>query len=294
MRTPKFTDRPQSPRGDRVLGRIRVTFAVAAGLALAVMTVGCAATVPHQPSPATSSQPTSAPAASTPIVPADGCPDAPRCSDYTVVGVGWQPDPRGDISIHYRINPSPPPGSALTPASVVAAVTAAAQTWMSSDPHLRLVYDGPTTEPPVVNNVVGFADDSASGSTQVDHGPGGYYHGHYEHFSVRLSNAVSWDWDPCDQALGHICTPYSRPGRAAATWDVQDVMTHEWGHVVGLEHATRAVDYELTMYGGGPYGPLCDGTKTCRFRDTLGLGDVLGVRSMYPTKSPLPRLLSRI
>ncbi len=58
------------------------------------------------------------------------------------------------------------------------------------------------------------------------------------------------------------------------TYDVQDIGTHEFGHWVGLDDLYNSIDQDLTMYG---YGSTAELKK-----DTLGLGDILGVNSVAP------------
>jgi hypothetical protein len=58
-----------------------------------------------------------------------------------------------------------------------------------------------------------------------------------------------------------------------ATFDVQAVATHEFGHVAGLDHVTKPGDTCLTMY------PNTDPEETQE--RTLGLGDKLGLDKLY-------------
>jgi hypothetical protein len=221
-----------------------------------------------------------------------GCPDARVCSDYVVVGVGWQPRRNGRVVIHYRINPHTTAISRLRRSLVVRAIRTAAATWMAADPRLALVYDGTTRARAAENNVFAFGPGGPSAVTQITHGPGGYFRGRYTHFDVRFSSDITWRWRPCAPTKGDPCTSYSDSATARATvMDIQDVATHEWGHVVGLEHANGADDDEMSMWGGLQNASrLCGPTSVCRWRDTLGLGDVLGVRHLYPINAPLPTI----
>lgn len=56
--------------------------------------------------------------------------------------------------------------------------------------------------------------------------------------------------------------------------DLPGVMAHEVGHVFGLDHAEKARAGNLTMYPIAP--PACNASAR-----TLGLGDVLALRSLY-------------
>jgi len=55
--------------------------------------------------------------------------------------------------------------------------------------------------------------------------------------------------------------------------DVQNIMTHEFGHWCGLDDLYGDVDYWLTMYGYGDYGET--------YKQTLGLGDINGLKAVY-------------
>jgi len=55
--------------------------------------------------------------------------------------------------------------------------------------------------------------------------------------------------------------------------DVQNIMTHEFGHWCGLNDLYADSDYWLTMYGFSNYGVT--------YQRTLGLGDILGLQAVY-------------
>jgi len=59
----------------------------------------------------------------------------------------------------------------------------------------------------------------------------------------------------------------------AGAYDIQNIMTHENGHWLGLNDLYSATDKDLTMYGYGMTGELK--------KDTLGLGDILGINTIY-------------
>jgi hypothetical protein len=184
--------------------------------------------------------------------------------------------------LQYWINPTGS-GSSLTDQQIIDAINAAAQTWMAADPQVQLVYGGTTTQQPLLNNVVGFdGQPSSARLSKPDQ------NGHYTAFDMNLLIGNAWTWRPCDPAAGNPCSDYGTGGG-----DLQNIVTHEWGHVLGLGHPTNVnnSDTELTMYGGYPQS--CGGSQDgCRAQDTLGLGDVLGERYLYPTSAPVPTLYS--
>ena len=59
----------------------------------------------------------------------------------------------------------------------------------------------------------------------------------------------------------------------AGKMDVQNIMTHEFGHWCGLDDLYNDVDYWLTMYGYSNYG--------ITYQRTLGLGDINGLEDVY-------------
>jgi hypothetical protein len=62
-------------------------------------------------------------------------------------------------------------------------------------------------------------------------------------------------------------------GGTPTTFDVQNIATHEFGHVAGLAHVSAPKDVCLTMYPYADYGETQ--------KRTLGLGDKLGMQSLY-------------
>ncbi|MGB9728069.1 MAG: hypothetical protein ACPLZF_06635 [Nitrososphaeria archaeon] len=61
----------------------------------------------------------------------------------------------------------------------------------------------------------------------------------------------------------------------AGKMDVQNIMTHEFGHWCGLDDLYDDKDYWLTMYGYADFGEI--------YKRTLGLGDILGLQAVYGT-----------
>lgn len=60
------------------------------------------------------------------------------------------------------------------------------------------------------------------------------------------------------------------------SYDLESVMTHEWGHAYGLDHVTSSADADEVMY---------EYSTACALRRHLGEGDYEGMASLYGTKS---------
>lgn len=240
---------------------------------------GSTTTVPRHPTT------TTAPghgASTTTTTPVGGCPDPRGCPKYKLLGGRWPRDANGVATVHYRVKTSghsPVTAAPITPEQLIAAVRAAAQTWMDAVPSVRLVYDGTTDEAPnSSNNVVGWGTAPgavATAETRLTPGPGGPT---FTGFSIYLAPTYGFTWRPCEPAQGQPCDDDSNLGA-----DLQGIVTHEWGHVLGLDHPDdQPGTEELTMYGGS--------ASNMRHAVTLDLGSILGARSRYPTNAPIPTL----
>jgi hypothetical protein len=65
----------------------------------------------------------------------------------------------------------------------------------------------------------------------------------------------------------------TRPSGCRSRWSIEGVATHEFGHVYGLGHVSENQHPSLTM---STLIRACQSSET-----TLGLGDVVGLRSLY-------------
>jgi hypothetical protein len=70
------------------------------------------------------------------------------------------------------------------------------------------------------------------------------------------------------------------PDGNPATYDVENVATHEWGHIAGLDHVSQPQDACLTMY----FMTTPEETE----QRTLGWGDKLGLDALYHTGDTRP------
>lgn len=218
---------------------------------------------------------------------AGSCP-GPRCPKYRtfcVVNIPcrYPASADGIVRIPYWVNPTQ---LWLTEAQAVGAVRAAARAWEMYNPRVRFIYRGTTNEPPIPEDhklVVAWvplllAAGAAYGNAE---------HGH----DVFIGMLGPQTWEPCSTD----CRPYRvryivNVGLTSVGYgDVQGVITHEFGHVLGLDHPGRGEEAQgLTMDDTlGDYEQPPPGYGS-REMSTLGLGDVLGVKKLYPWKCPKP------
>jgi hypothetical protein len=169
---------------------------------------------------------------------------------YKLLGVKWKKFP-----VNYSINAT---NSELDPTAVITSINNAAQTWEGNTSGLSFLYTGTTVK-----------TKSQDNQNTVSWGP------------INNNNviAVTTIWftrntkeivETDIQMNSHL--PWGITGSSNA-YDVQDIATHEMGHVCGLGDLYGVPPSELTMYGYSSLGE----TK----KDTLGIGDILGLQKLY-------------
>jgi|YelNatPaOPRAMG01_1025707.scaffolds.fasta_scaffold49819_1 hypothetical protein len=168
--------------------------------------------------------------------------------DYKLLPFHWY------TTISYWVNPKNKDG--FSASGVVAAITNAAETWDSETQFEVFVYKGTTTK------TAGRRD----GYNVVSWGA-------YQAGVI----AVTYIWSIGNQIVETDCRmntyyKWSLTGEAGKM-DVQNIMTHEFGHWCGLDDLYNDVDYWLTMYGYADFGEI--------YKRTLGYGDILGLQKVY-------------
>lgn len=176
--------------------------------------------------------------------------DSMTNSDYKLLGFHWY------APINCWINPNNRYG--FSASAVVTVITASADTWDAQTSAAIFSYLGMTSRQ------AGKYD----GYNVVSWG------------SYRAGViAVTYIWYKGSQILEtdtRLNTYYrwSLSGEASKM-DVQNIMTHEFGHWCGLNDLYNNADYWLTMYGYADYGETN--------KRNLGLGDILGLQAVYGT-----------
>ncbi len=174
--------------------------------------------------------------------------DAMTNPDYKLLPFHWY------TTAEYWINPKNKYGFSVT--AVVTAITTSADTW----------------DKEISAAVFSYQSTTDKGAGRRDNynvvAWGGYRAGVI---------AVTYIWYSGSQILEtdtkmNTFFKWSLSGEAGKM-DVQDIMTHEFGHWCGLGDLYDDKDYWLTMYGYGDYGET--------YKQTLGLGDILGLKAVY-------------
>jgi len=175
--------------------------------------------------------------------------DSETNTDYKLLPFHWY------VTAKYWINPSNKYGFSVS--AVVAAITTSAETWDSETSADVFFYQGTTGKGAGKRdnyNVIAWGAYQA-GVIAVTYI---WYSGsRILETDTRLNTFYQW----------------SLSGEAGKM-DVQNIMTHEFGHWAGLADLYSDADYWLTMYGYGNYGET--------YKQTLGLGDILGLQAVYP------------
>lgn len=161
----------------------------------------------------------------------------------------------GLATANYMINPNNK--YRFTVGAVEQAITTSAETWDSKTNAAVFSYTGTTTK------TAGVLD----GFNVIDFGL--YQNGviavtmfwvdasnHMVEIDMRMNTMYKWSLNG-----------------AARTMDVQNIVTHEFGHWCGLNDLYNSADSWLTMYGYSGYGVT--------YQRTLGQGDINGIQAVY-------------
>lgn len=198
-----------------------------------------------------------------------GKPPAPKCTVTTNDNVndwgatGWHMPSAG---MTYKINYSTLPRN-LSSSTFQSATRTSFDTWTNADSAQKWFYGGSTTAKRATydgTNLIAFGriSGNAIAVTYI-----WYYSGSGEVAESDTIFSSSLAWSITDSSAGDC-------GGVAGTYDVQDIGTHEFGHWVGLNDLYSSIDKDLTMYG---YGFTTELKK-----DSLGTGDITGVRAIQP------------
>ncbi|MFA5890492.1 MAG: hypothetical protein WDA27_06025 [Actinomycetota bacterium] len=253
------------------------------------------------------------------VVPAHAgsCPGPRTCRNYELSYTGdtnlpfhWPIGSSGLINVPYRIWPYGSPF--ITPENAISAIRGAAATWELWNPHVHFDYRGIASRPPVSwgelagsvvgaenENVVGFSPGTVAGATTS---LGADSSGHITGFEIVIMPGP-WQDAPCQQK-DNSCTPEPKwyppyplnlTGIHEAEGGIQDlrsVVFHEFGHTLGLNDLFYQINCMMTMRGGisadasGEYYEECP--EGFRHVMTPALGDVLGLKALYPWTCPKP------
>jgi len=186
-----------------------------------------------------------------------------QVNDFKYSGVHWS----GVAPIvNYKINPANNWG--LSETEIIGAVEGAFQEWMNNNPadsrYIRFADNGLTD----LNTPANPSRDAANTVS-------------FEPLNSAYPNAIAvtfyW-YNRGSKTLLESDTvfnsdlPWSTSGNLAS-YDLQNIATHEFGHWLVLGDLYTARDFALTMYG---YGSLGETLK----RD-LGRGDITGINKIY-------------
>jgi hypothetical protein len=214
------------------------------------------------------------------------CPNPKTCDVYKLIDEtsggphggtkGWRADSDGVVRIRFYVNPTPPQNSGLTEETMEAAHLEATRIIEAANPRVKYVYQGRTTRVP--RSLDGFNDFSFGGTAAVQHDGAG----HIREADVSARQFVTtgdWTYTPCEQRDGGCGN--SGSGKV----EIMTTIVHEIAHTLGLADLVGDETSELTM-DTEPDEP------GVRASVTLGLGDVLGIRALYPTSAPMPPIYS--
>lgn len=203
---------------------------------------------------------------------------SPRTCDRYVLhdgpnGKGWRPGADGVVRIRFHLNVKPPVNCGITEDTLETAYLRMTQVIESTHPGIRFEYLGRTDRDPTRGD--GYTDFAYGTHPDNVRDSEGYW---IETDIIRNTPGcpqAQLGWEPCEQRDGSC-------GKApSGRKQIEHTMIHELIHTLGLGDLTGGETYGIsTMNDGGPSGS--------RFRITLDLGTVKGLRKLVPTSAAWP------
>lgn len=196
-----------------------------------------------------------------------GCPNASECGYFKLMRERWE-----NPNITYRVNEAGRPDGAP---AISSAVGGAAAEWNRWVPSISLNGGGSTEARPGQAGSLPCGDGiNTVGWRPLSARAAGVSYICYDRRTKKILDI--------DMALNSRLewANLSGPTQGTQAFDMRSIITHEFGHFLGLKDISGSRADGLTMeYSAGP------GETDKR---TLGLGDILGARAAYPCRCADP------
>lgn len=205
------------------------------------------------------------------------------------------PKINGKYRYKYFINPKTPP--TISSDWFIEMTKAVARTWEAANPSIRLTYQGTTDRLPNVDDdvaVIGFGTTSIPiyAGAQVTNFPPQDIVFEYSNY-WRAPHPICKGWKAGCSA---VTTVHPVDG-GRIDLALQAIMAHEFAHVLGLHHPDESVGPGSPVYDPKDVAGLsvaqtrsaCHSDPSfqgCNEWSSIGLGDILGVKEIYPWKCP--------
>jgi hypothetical protein len=217
--------------------------------------------------------------AATPAIAGGGsCPAVKTCGAYVLDDYRWPVGAGRPLVITYYVSTSVSnPG--VPSSELPRIVQRAAAVWERANPRVHFRYAGLTSALPGLpydgHNVIGYgvpANPAEAANAVINFTQAG----RILEEDLVINPDTYWTWDSCPQRDGGCAGHSANLVPATETWgpELQGVLTHELGHWLSLDHSDPGGGSDETMFSAVP----SDNLKM----QTLGLGDIRGVRAAYP------------
>ena len=161
--------------------------------------------------------------------------------------------------VTYHVNPSGAPIGASAEIELAFETWDAVTTTELFDPALQTTASGFDEDGQNTISWEGIAPTTIIAMTRIWY----WDDGAIEEFDIVFNALLKWGIDPDDEG----------PSKLKNAYDVQNIATHEAGHVVGLDDLYEAPYRELTMYGYS--------SKSETIKISLEQGDIAGAQHLY-------------